>query len=334
MDSSSDAAPAGDTSLDQPETPEPNVASSLTASQNVASPLTTSQPTPSNASTSQISRVTVGEGRGGKQRKPQSLHSWLSRPSGIPGPLRSPTLQTAYKVRKARRTVSGSNNISAPAQPNSTPDTESTKPTKPTSSTKPTRSTKPTLPLSCGPGHPAYPKNKSNKNSSFLDKLRKESKDQRKLSKPSTTHQLPLATQQAIKKNVGLQKQIITKVKPLFNAPHQRNLRACMVCSITLPQSTFQTTGCPNCEDVLEMIGDIDKVTECTSTNFNGTIAVMNNKGSWVSRWQRLENYVPGIYAVQVIGTLPADIIENLRSAGLPYVPRDGRIDGEGEERD
>lgn len=80
------------------------------------------------------------------------------------------------------------------------------------------------------------------------------------------------------------------------------------------------------------MIGETDRVMECTSTNFNGTLAVMDTKASWVSRWQRLDGYVPGVYAVQVIGTLPDDIIENVRAAGMRYVPRDGRTEGEGEE--
>lgn len=80
------------------------------------------------------------------------------------------------------------------------------------------------------------------------------------------------------------------------------------------------------------MIGEPDKVAECTSTNFNGTLAVMDTKGSWVARWQRLDGYVPGVYAVQVIGTLPDDIIESVRAAGLRYVPRDGKPEEDGEE--
>lgn len=123
-----------------------------------------------------------------------------------------------------------------------------------------------------------------------------------------------------------------TGPKPTFILPHQRNLRACMVCTIILPQSTFHTQGCPNCEHILELIGEQEKIAECTSTNFNGTLAVMDTRGSWVGKWQRLDGYVPGVYAVQVIGTLPDDIIESLRSAGVRYVPRDGRNEEDGEE--
>jgi transcription elongation factor SPT4 len=33
---------------------------------------------------------------------------------------------------------------------------------------------------------------------------------------------------------------------------------------------------------------------------------------------------VPGIYAVQVLGQLPGDIVGALEDAGVRYVPRDG----------
>jgi transcription elongation factor SPT4 len=121
---------------------------------------------------------------------------------------------------------------------------------------------------------------------------------------------------------------------PHYNQPHQtRSLRACMVCTIVLTQSEFVASGCPNCENVLELKGSPDTVNECTSSNFNGTLALMNPERSWVGKWQRLEGYVPGIYAVQVIGTLPEEVVDAVRSAGMRYVPRDGRKE-DGEEAD
>jgi len=47
-------------------------------------------------------------------------------------------------------------------------------------------------------------------------------------------------------------------------------------------------------------------------------------KTSWVARWQRLTEYVPGNYAVKVVGTLPREIIDTLEDNGIKYVPRDG----------
>jgi len=53
---------------------------------------------------------------------------------------------------------------------------------------------------------------------------------------------------------------------------------------------------------------------------------------SWVAKWMRLEGYVPGVYAVQVVGTLPEEVVDNVRAAGLRWVPRDGRKEGEGTD--
>ena len=42
---------------------------------------------------------------------------------------------------------------------------------------------------------------------------------------------------------------------------------------------------------------------------------------SWVAKWQRLDSYVPGVYAVKVVGQLPQDIIGNLEEAGIKFIP-------------
>lgn len=110
-----------------------------------------------------------------------------------------------------------------------------------------------------------------------------------------------------------------------YATPHQqRHLRACMVCSIVQSYSKFQKDGCPNCETSLELRGSPDAISECTSQVFEGLIAVRDPTVSWVARWQRLDNYVPGTYATKVSGTLPDDIIGRLEDSGVRYVPRDG----------
>ncbi|KAF2672438.1 transcription elongation factor spt4 [Microthyrium microscopicum] len=110
-----------------------------------------------------------------------------------------------------------------------------------------------------------------------------------------------------------------------FTTPHQaRSLRACMVCSIIQVSSKFVSEGCPNCEGVLGMKDSQEAVQECTSANWNGMIAVADPSKSWVARWQRVETYVPGMYAVQVIGKLPQDVLERMEDNGMRYVPRDG----------
>jgi transcription elongation factor SPT4 len=104
----------------------------------------------------------------------------------------------------------------------------------------------------------------------------------------------------------------------------QRNMRACMICSIVRTQQQFTTQGCPNCEDILELAGNPEQVNDCTSQVFEGLISVADTSRSWVARFQRLEGYVPGVYATQVEGILPEDILVAVENAGINYVPRDG----------
>ena len=47
-------------------------------------------------------------------------------------------------------------------------------------------------------------------------------------------------------------------------------------------------------------------------------------KQSWVAKWQRLTEYVAGVYATKVVGQLPREILESLEDNGIKYIPRDG----------
>lgn len=104
----------------------------------------------------------------------------------------------------------------------------------------------------------------------------------------------------------------------------QRNMRACMVCSIVRTQHQFATQGCPNCEDFLELANNAEQINDCTSQVFEGLITVADTTRSWVARYQRLEGYVAGVYAIQVEGILPEDVLVAVENAGVNYVPRDG----------
>jgi transcription elongation factor SPT4 len=83
-----------------------------------------------------------------------------------------------------------------------------------------------------------------------------------------------------------------------------RSSRACLVCSVVLPQAKFVQSGCPNCEDFLEMRGSQDVVLDCTSEVFEGVMFLTTHAAndSWVAKWQRLQGYLPGLYAVKVNG--------------------------------
>ncbi|KAK2801707.1 transcription elongation factor spt4 [Emmonsiellopsis sp. PD_5] len=113
---------------------------------------------------------------------------------------------------------------------------------------------------------------------------------------------------------------------PTFFVPsgQQRSLRACMVCSIVQLHSKFLRDGCPNCDNLLNLRGNSDRIQECTSQVFEGLITLADERGSWVARWQRLDGYVPGTYATKVTGTLPPEVLATLEDAGVRYIPRDG----------
>jgi len=80
-------------------------------------------------------------------------------------------------------------------------------------------------------------------------------------------------------------------------------------------------SGCPNCEDFVALRGNGDNVRECTSQVFEGLISLHDPTSSWVAKWQRLEGYVPGVYAVKVVGILPDEVLDSMEAAGVKYIP-------------
>ncbi|OMJ21200.1 Transcription elongation factor SPT4 [Smittium culicis] len=72
------------------------------------------------------------------------------------------------------------------------------------------------------------------------------------------------------------------------------------------------------------MRGSIDRVMDCTSSNFDGIIALVDPNRSWVARWNHLSSYHPGIYASHVTGRIPEYVEDELSQRGITYYPRDG----------
>ncbi|RBR12860.1 uncharacterized protein FIESC28_08450 [Fusarium coffeatum] len=104
-----------------------------------------------------------------------------------------------------------------------------------------------------------------------------------------------------------------------------RNLRACMICSIIMTSTRFQNEGCPNCEEFLHLQHSQDQIESCTSTVFEGVITLANPSESWIAKYQRLDSYVPGMYAIKVLGQLPDDVRSTLEDEyRIQYIPRDG----------
>ncbi|EGU77343.1 hypothetical protein BFJ70_g12907 [Fusarium oxysporum] len=104
-----------------------------------------------------------------------------------------------------------------------------------------------------------------------------------------------------------------------------RYLRACMVCSIVMTYARFRDEGCPNCEEFLHLQHSQDQIESCTSQVFEGVITLANPAKSWIAKYQRLDNYVPGMYAIKVSGQLPDEIRSTLEDEyRIQYIPRDG----------
>ncbi|GAA6031175.1 hypothetical protein JCM8097_004041 [Rhodosporidiobolus ruineniae] len=102
-----------------------------------------------------------------------------------------------------------------------------------------------------------------------------------------------------------------------------KKLRACLMCSFVASAAEFRKHGCPNCDDRLELKGDSDKVLMCTTGQFDGLIALIEPKESWVAKWQRNEKHLPGVYAVRVTGQLPEEIVEDLEARGVTVHSRE-----------
>ncbi|TEB36007.1 transcription initiation protein spt4 [Coprinellus micaceus] len=102
-----------------------------------------------------------------------------------------------------------------------------------------------------------------------------------------------------------------------------KQLRACLLCSIIQVPADFRKNGCPNCEEILQLKGNPERIANCTTTFFEGVISVIDPDSSWVARWQRTSKYARGMYAVRVKGRIPEDIEADLENRGIRYRQRD-----------
>ena len=101
-----------------------------------------------------------------------------------------------------------------------------------------------------------------------------------------------------------------------------KKLRACMVTGLVKTEDQFYREGNDNVP-CLSMAGDREMVLECTSANFDGMIAIMKPDQSWAARWQGIQTFVPGCYALRVKGTLPSEHAVTLEDNGIRYRPLD-----------
>lgn len=99
-------------------------------------------------------------------------------------------------------------------------------------------------------------------------------------------------------------------------------LRACLGCSQIKTLSGFRKDGCENCP-ALNMKGNMDNITECTSSKFKGVIALLQPPNSWVGKWQRIKEFKKGFYAMTVEGILSDDFIRDIEQNGRHHYDRE-----------
>jgi transcription elongation factor SPT4 len=72
-----------------------------------------------------------------------------------------------------------------------------------------------------------------------------------------------------------------------------KKLRACVFCKIVLNQERWNKLEfCPNCPDSR----GVEDTTDC----FASVISLILPKKSWVAEWQRMQNLIPGLYAMDI----------------------------------
>lgn len=64
---------------------------------------------------------------------------------------------------------------------------------------------------------------------------------------------------------------------------------------------------------------DPEKCNLCTTAFYEGSVAVMDPRSSWTAKWLRVDNYLPGVYAITVTGQFDKDIEDELESRGCRY---------------
>ncbi|EPR79772.1 Spt4 transcription elongation protein [Spraguea lophii 42_110] len=110
-------------------------------------------------------------------------------------------------------------------------------------------------------------------------------------------------------------------------------LRACMGCSIIQRAGEFKAHGCPNCSKYISLRRSDEFVNNCLG-NFSGMIAMIKNddssktgrsrgRKSWVAKWQRINGFDNGLYAITVDGVLPNKYVQQLEQKGRQYYNRE-----------
>lgn len=66
-------------------------------------------------------------------------------------------------------------------------------------------------------------------------------------------------------------------------------------------------------------VDDAERVSNCTTAFFEGQAAIMDPRESWAAKWIRVDNYLPGVYAISVTGQFDKDMEEDLENRGIRW---------------
>ncbi|CAB9505356.1 Transcription elongation factor SPT4 [Seminavis robusta] len=97
-----------------------------------------------------------------------------------------------------------------------------------------------------------------------------------------------------------------------------RGIRACKRCGLLKTLDQFINEGCENCP-FLDMVDNHERTSMCTTAFYEGHAAVMDPRESWVAKWIRVDNNLPGVYAISVTGQFDRDTEEDLENRGYRW---------------
>lgn len=123
------------------------------------------------------------------------------------------------------------------------------------------------------------------------------------------------------------------QVKELANsiAPSSmKGIRACKRCGMLKTMEQFLNDGCDNCP-FLDMADNPERCALCTSAFFEGQVAIMDPRESWMAKWIRVDNFLPGVYAIEILGQLDPDIQEDLENRGIRWRCKPAEAVGAGD---
>eukprot|EP00792_Barthelona_sp_PAP020_P001252 TRINITY_DN11994_c0_g1_i1.p1 TRINITY_DN11994_c0_g1~~TRINITY_DN11994_c0_g1_i1.p1 ORF type:complete len:117 (+),score=35.74 TRINITY_DN11994_c0_g1_i1:31-381(+) len=96
-----------------------------------------------------------------------------------------------------------------------------------------------------------------------------------------------------------------------------KNMYCCKICGLVKNFGQFQNYGCENCSQY-----GVEITEGFLTRNFEGVVALMNPSISWVGKYKIYDNYVPGLYALEINEDLSQKELNEVRDLGIPFIKR------------